>query len=116
MRKLSEDSQKFTLVDECKCYSCGNSITEAALNLIWYYDSSAATPVKGGIMKPLSGGEKAVVQFPFCKTCAPPCRKCNLPRKTKAVLRAGERISSELGRTVSGFQGCRHTHILGFVI
>jgi hypothetical protein len=116
MRKLSEDSQKFTLLNECKCYSCGRTISEAALNLIWYYDSPSAIPISGGILKPLSSGETAVVQFPFCKSCAPPCRKCHLPRKTKAVLRADARVTRELGREVSGFPGCRHMHILGFVI
>jgi hypothetical protein len=87
----------------------------AALNLLWYYDEPSASPIPGGILKIIAGGSKAIVQFPICETCAPPCRKCHLPRTTNAVLRAGDRASKELGRKVSGFPGCRHIHILGFV-
>ena len=116
MRKMAEDSQRFMVVEDCTCFACGRSTDRVALNLIWYYATPTVTPIDGGILKPIAGGEKAVVQFPICNTCAPPCKKCQLPRKTKVVRQAGERVSKLLGRKVSGFPGCRHAHILGLVL
>lgn len=114
MRKMAEDGQKFMLVPECNCISCGQKITRAALNLIWYYDEPGAAPLPGGIAKLIGQGSKMVVQFPVCDTCAPECKKCHLPIKTKAVVDASRRVSRQLGRDVSGFPGCRHKHFSGF--
>lgn len=113
MRQMAEDSQKFMPVSECTCISCGRRINRAALNLIWYYGAPGARPIQGGIAKPISQGSLTIIQFPVCDECAPPCRKCDLPIKTKAVREAAQKVSRQLGRRVSGFPGCRHTQFRG---
>jgi hypothetical protein len=114
MRKMAEDGQKFMPVPECNCISCGKKVTQAALNLIWYYDDPGAVPLPGGITKSIGQGAKSVVQFAVCDTCAPECKKCHLPIKTEAVHDASRRVSRQLGIDVSGFPGCRHKHFYGF--
>jgi hypothetical protein len=115
LRNAVEEGQKFLDVPTCHCIACHNEISRAAMNLIWYYDDPGAEPIEGGVAKMIGGGDKVVVQFPICEVCAPPCKKCQLPRRTDAVKRAEKNVSQKLGRQVSGFVGCRHTHLLGLV-
>lgn len=113
IKKMAEDSEKFLPVPECHCISCGRAIDRAALNLIWYYDEPDAKPLPGGIAKPIGRGSMTLVQFPICETCAPPCKKCDLPIRTRAVRQASQRVSRQLGRDVRGMPGCRHIHLPG---
>lgn len=113
MKQMAEDSQKFMPIPEGTCISCGRRINRAALNLIWHYGEPGARPIQGGIAKPISQGSLTIIQFPVCDECAPPCRKCDLPIKTKAVREAAKKVSRQLGRRVSGFPGCRHTQLPG---
>ena len=98
------------------CAICGRDVTRAAFGLVWYYAKPNDRLPNRSVSIPIHGEATLLVQFPICESCAPECKKCDLPRRKKAVMNFMNQISEELGRNVSGEGYCRHVHVLGMVI
>lgn len=116
MRERLLASYRFRSCSETYCVLCERSITRAAFEMLWYYAAPNSKLPTHAQAESIAGGQTWRVVFPICEKCAPPCRKCSLPRRTKAVGALADRLTAMRGgKEVTGQGHCRHAHFLGMV-
>ena len=81
--------------DDLYCAICGKKGGNLALSVIKYTQDRNAPFPQYFVPQSASGG---IVRgcFPVCDRCAPPCKKCNLPRYTDKIKKLMEEKKKEL--------------------
>lgn len=116
MRDTLLEGYKFRACAATPCATCKREVTRAAFDMLWYYASPKDQLPVGAVGQPIHGGEAILVRFPICEKCAPPCGKCQLPRRTAKVRQLTANVSAARGRKVAGQGYCRHVRFLGVAL
>jgi hypothetical protein len=98
------------------CAICERSITRAAFEMIWYYTNPNSDVPDHAQVQVIGGGKTWRVVTPICDKCAPPCKKCDLPRRTKKVAVYANKLSAMRSSPVKGQGYCQHSHVFGMIL
>jgi len=92
------------------CARCGAEAKPLAFHALEKnFDADVKLP-RGAVPMSVSRG-RVRTSFPLCSTCAPPCRKCALPRLTDRALEYGHALGATVGLGV-----CEHVQLRSFMM
>jgi hypothetical protein len=93
------------------CACCSRQGVLLSFHAIEYYQDEALPLPKSFV--PMSQSRGSIRgSFPICIICAPPCRKCGLPKDTETLLEFYDALdkSDIPGQIVGGNGRCKHLH------
>lgn len=96
------DSYKHRIDKDCSCAICGKTKVPLAFHVLEAEFNEGVTLSRGFVPMSASRG-RIRGSYPLCDSCAPPCRKCNLPIPTERVLDYGHNIGASNGNGI-----CQH--------
>ena len=99
MRTLLLQSYLHRRENECACAMCGRRDAPLAFHVIERsFDNDAHDiPYEQGFVQFQSSAGYIRGAFPLCTTCAPPCRKCNLPTEPPSVHSFAKKVQGKIG-------------------
>jgi hypothetical protein len=117
------DSYKHRMLEgDSRCAICGATGVPLALHLVEWAQPGGLPPIWPDVMIPMSrsnttGRGTLRGSFGFCSTCAPPCRRCALPIRTRGVREFAAVYEAAVAETGDFWVGagvgeCTHPHPL----
>ncbi len=99
------DSYRHRIEKGCTCAKCGKSNTQLAFHILEAsFNEGANFPTSFVPMSSSRGRVKG--SYPICASCAPACKKCNLPIPTEKVMELGYTLHTKTGNGI-----CQHVQL-----
>ncbi len=99
------ESYKHRTIDACHCSLCGKANTPLAFHMLEAsFDEGAKLPTSFVPMSASRGRIRG--SYPICNSCAPACKKCQLPVPTEKVMEHGHKLNANTGNGI-----CQHIQI-----
>tara|TARA_R110002095_G_scaffold66742_4_gene56661 strand:+ start:872 stop:1273 length:402 start_codon:yes stop_codon:yes gene_type:complete len=90
------DSYKHRVESNCGCAVCGNTTKPLAFHMLeTAFNEADALPSIFTAMSSSRGRIRG--SYPICNSCAPACKKCQLPIPTEKVMELGHKLSAHTG-------------------
>ena len=99
------DSYKHRSEKDCVCAICGKTNTPLAFHMLEASFNEEDNLPKSFV--PMSSSRGRVRgSYPICSSCAPACKKCQLPIPTEKVMELGHKLHVKTGNGI-----CQHVQI-----
>jgi len=93
------DSFKHRIENGCACALCGNTALPLAFHMLEAsFNDGAELPDNFVPMSSSMGRTRG--SYPICNSCAPACKKCQLPIPTEKVLELGHELNAKTGNGI----------------
>lgn len=116
IRNALIEAYKHRHSDGIVCTGCGAINRRFAFHLVEYAQPEKQPLPERFVPQSASAGTIRGV-FVFCDSCAPACRKCDLPRVTARVRAAFKTLHKSVDSADTplkwGVGRCQHTHLFG---
>mgnify|MGYP003666428369 CR=1 FL=1 len=111
-KALLEDSKhRHTAPVHCAC--CGELSERVATEMLWYYSTPGESTPEFTYAQPMGSGDMCRVRFAICDKCAPDCKKCKQPKRSKKLKAYQSKVAKQIGRTPKGQGFCRCFKLFG---
>ena len=105
LRKELLDSYKHRIVSDCSCAICGKTNSPLAFHVLEEsFNEDDALPIS--FVKMSSSRGRVRGSYPVCNSCAPGCKKCQLPITTEKVMEYSNKFNIRYGNGM-----CQHMQI-----
>ena len=95
------DSYKHRVADGNACAKCGKTDAPLAFHVLEAsFNEGEALPQSFVSMSSSNGRIRG--SYPICSSCAPPCKKCQVPVPTEKVLEFGSKLNAQTGNGLCG--------------
>jgi hypothetical protein len=105
LRQSLLDSYKHKIEKDCACAMCGKTNTPLAFHMLEASFNEGEKLPKSFV--PMSSSRGRVRgSYPICSSCAPACKKCQLPIPTEKIMELRMTLHA---KTANGI--CQHVHM-----
>jgi len=99
------DSYKHLIEKDCACAICGKSNAPLAFHMLEAsFNEGDKLPEPFVPMSSSRGRVRG--SYPICSSCAPACKKCQLPIPTENVMELGHKLHANTGNGI-----CQHVQM-----
>lgn len=102
LRKDLFESYKHRIIKDCACTICERADTPLAFHILETSFGEGETLPSSFVPMSASRG-RVRGSYPICDSCAPACKKCQLPIPTEKIMELGFKLHAQTGNGI-----CQH--------